>query len=116
MAMRIGSTTRPFCHVSWILTIGLRSGAQTAHLLPAQPRPVLRSEHASRTASAQILEIEGLGKTKVELEGKWQYHPGDDPQWADPRLDDASWPQVDVGSLFDQGVNYSPFFGTAAAS
>jgi len=58
----------------------------------------------------QVLEIEGLGKAKVELEGKWQYHPGDDPQWADPRFDDASWPQVDVGSLFDQGVNYAPFF------
>jgi hypothetical protein len=24
----------------------------------------------------QVLEIEGLGKARVELEGKWQYHPG----------------------------------------
>ena len=31
------------------------------------------------------------------------------PQWADPRFDDASWPQVDIGSLFDQGVNHAPF-------
>jgi hypothetical protein len=39
----------------------------------------------------QVLEIEGLGKAKVELEDKWQYHPGDDLQWADR-------------------VNYAPFF------
>jgi sigma-B regulation protein RsbU (phosphoserine phosphatase) len=28
----------------------------------------------------------------LSLDGLWRFHPGDDPAWADPTLDDASWP------------------------
>ncbi|HEX4582427.1 MAG TPA: hypothetical protein VH139_10210, partial [Acidobacteriaceae bacterium] len=26
------------------------------------------------------------------LDGLWQFHPGDDPRWADPAFDDSAWP------------------------
>ncbi|WP_263358925.1 PP2C family protein-serine/threonine phosphatase [Acidicapsa ligni] len=28
----------------------------------------------------------------VSLDGSWRFHPGDNPAWADPALDDSSWP------------------------
>jgi hypothetical protein len=32
------------------------------------------------------------------LDGPWRFHPGDDPAWADPRLDDRSWEKVTLTS------------------
>jgi hypothetical protein len=28
----------------------------------------------------------------VALEGQWRFHPGDNPAWANPALDDSQWP------------------------
>lgn len=28
----------------------------------------------------------------TSLDGVWRFHPGDDPRWADPNLDDSTWP------------------------
>ena len=30
--------------------------------------------------------------------GSWRFHPGDDPRWADPQLDDRSWERLDLVS------------------
>jgi len=27
----------------------------------------------------------------ISLAGRWRFHPGDDPQWANPAFDDSSW-------------------------
>jgi hypothetical protein len=48
----------------------------------------------------------------VLLDGLWRFHPGDDPQWADPNFDDSSWPLIRSDkSWSDQG--YKGMSGTA---
>ena len=37
-----------------------------------------------------------LGRSTADLTGPWKFHPGDDPRWADPAFDDASWPTLDL--------------------
>jgi hypothetical protein len=38
-----------------------------------------------------------LGKGTAALDGPWQFHLGDDPQWAAPGLDDSGWEQLSAG-------------------
>ena len=40
--------------------------------------------------------IQGLGNGEVPLDGPWQFHPGDDPSWASPSIDDSDWEQFAV--------------------
>jgi hypothetical protein len=41
----------------------------------------------------------------IELTGPWRFQVGDDPRWADPGLDDSSWPIVALNEpLSQQGV------------
>ena len=42
------------------------------------------------------LNIEGLGKGTVALDGDWQFHLGDNPGWASPTLDDSGWERIGV--------------------
>ena len=35
----------------------------------------------------------------IALDGTWRFHPGDNPAWADPRLDDRNWHRFDLISL-----------------
>ena len=39
--------------------------------------------------SAQTVDLSGLGTGTKSLAGLWKFHPGDDPQWADPNFDDS---------------------------
>ncbi len=53
---------------------------------------------------ASTLVVEGLGRGTVALDGPWQFHTGDDPTWANPAFNDASWEQIDVSRPWgDQG-------------
>ena len=36
------------------------------------------------------MNIEGLGKGIAELNGPWQFHIGDNLQWAQPAIEDAA--------------------------
>jgi hypothetical protein len=49
-------------------------------------------------APAVPLKIEALGKGAVPLDGAWQFHTGDDQNWAKPEIDDATghdgWEQL----------------------
>ncbi|MGD0629362.1 MAG: SpoIIE family protein phosphatase [Terracidiphilus sp.] len=38
--------------------------------------------------------IDGLGKGLVRLNGPWQFHLGDNPDWAAPAFDDSGWEQL----------------------
>jgi hypothetical protein len=42
-------------------------------------------------APAQQLHFDGGAAT---LSGPWQFHLGDDPQWADPGYDDSGWEKL----------------------
>lgn len=35
----------------------------------------------------------------ITLDGTWRFHPGDNPKWADPKIDDRSWDRLDLVSL-----------------
>jgi Stage II sporulation protein E (SpoIIE) len=40
------------------------------------------------------LVIEGVGTATAPLDGKWQFHTGDDAAWASPTLDDSGWEAI----------------------
>ncbi len=53
------------------------------------------------TASNQTskpLVLDGMGKGTADLGGLWQFHLGDDPQWARPSYDDSKWESLLVDS------------------
>src|SRR6185503_5155719 len=33
------------------------------------------------------------------LDGTWRFHTGDDPQWADPNIDDSGWETIDMTAV-----------------
>jgi len=33
-----------------------------------------------------------------QLDGPWRFHPGDDPRWAEARLDDSQWETLDLSA------------------
>ena len=51
---------------------------------------------AAAAPSPAPLNIEGLGKATVALDGDWQFHLGDNPGWASPTLDDSGWERIGV--------------------
>jgi hypothetical protein len=46
---------------------------------------------ATHVPSSRTLVLDGMGKGTVDLGGLWQFHIGDDPQWARPNFDDSAW-------------------------
>ena len=78
---------RAFCSIALLISVASVFHAQTGS-------PTL----------APTLVVEGLGRGTFALGGPWQFHTGDDPNWANPAFDDSSWEQVDVSrSWGDQG-------------
>lgn len=48
----------------------------------------------------------------MNLDGQWKFHTGDDPLWADPALDDSSWPVVNLSqTLAEQGYDSYTGYG-----
>ena len=52
--------------------------------------------HAQDAASAAAAVPVTLGQSSAALTGPWKFHIGDDPRWADPKFDDASWGTMDL--------------------
>ena len=52
----------------------------------------------AQQTSTSALKIDALGKGAAPLDGPWQFHPGDNPAWAEPEVDDATghdgWEQL----------------------
>jgi hypothetical protein len=48
----------------------------------------------SRATPVAPLVLHEMGKDAVPLGGPWQFHQGDDPNWAAPGLDDSQWEQL----------------------
>lgn len=70
-------------HVAW-------STALAISLLLAQAPPV------RARASPTPLLIQSLGTGALPIDGKWQFHLGDNPAWAAPAFDDSGWEQLSV--------------------
>jgi hypothetical protein len=52
------------------------------------------------------LNVEGLGKGTVALDGDWQFHLGDDPAWASPTLDDSNWERIAVDKPWGEQAHF----------
>jgi hypothetical protein len=61
----------------------------------AQQREVPVSQ-APGKATTPVLAVEGLGQGAVFLDGPWQFHTGDNPEWASPSFDDSGWESMQV--------------------
>jgi hypothetical protein len=51
-----------------------------------------------------------LGSSVKVLTGPWKFHPGDNPAWADPKLDDTGWDSLD---LSPPDGSYDPVTGAS---
>lgn len=49
----------------------------------------------------RVLTLEGIEKDG-DLLGNWKYHPGDNPEWADPAFDDTAWESTDTLLIQDE--------------
>ena len=58
--------------------------------LLAQQSGVARPQQKS-APTTPILTVDGLGPGAVALDGPWQFHTGDNPEWASPSFDDSAW-------------------------
>jgi hypothetical protein len=43
------------------------------------------------------LVADGLGRASLPIDGRWQFHPGDDLAWASPQFDDSQWQTIQTG-------------------
>ena len=48
------------------------------------------NSHALALEPTRIVAVDGLGKGTAPLDGPWQFHLGDNPQWAQPGTNDAA--------------------------
>jgi hypothetical protein len=57
--------------------------------------PAQSGNAGSKTGNAApIHRIEALGNSTAPLDGKWQFHLGDDMAWVKPEFDDSGWEQI----------------------
>ncbi len=60
----------------------------------------LRASEAQPGAPPKALVIAGIGEGAKPIDGDWQFHTGDDPQWAKPGFDDSQWENIGVDTPF----------------
>lgn len=51
---------------------------------------------APGNATTPVLAVEGLGQGAIPLDGPWQFHTGDNSEWASPSFDDSGWESMQV--------------------
>jgi hypothetical protein len=85
----------------FLLFAALASGQQPSQK-PAQPVP---------PAHTPVLVISDIGKGVVPIGGAWQFHPGDDPRWAQSSWDDSGWDSIRADATWgEQGYpSYTGF-------
>ena len=64
--------------------------AASAFGQPPAPKPA----QTAGPRPAPVLVIAGIGRGAVHLDGDWQFHLGDDPDWALPSYDDSGWESI----------------------
>ncbi len=52
------------------------------------------------SAFAGTLTVQNPGTGSVPIDGKWQFHLGDDLAWANPGLDDSAWEQINADTTW----------------
>lgn len=49
---------------------------------------------------ADTLTVQNPGTGSVPLDGKWQFHLGDNLSWANPAIDDSAWEQISADTTW----------------
>ena len=49
----------------------------------------------AQLAVGQVVAVDSLPDTGFRLATNWTFHPGDDPDWSRPDLDDSAWQRID---------------------
>ena len=57
---------------------------------------------APADSASRTLVVDALGKGAVPIDGRWQFHLGDDLAWAVPTFDDSDWEQLTADSSWGQ--------------
>lgn len=74
--------------------------------------PVWAQTSGSRSTAPTPFVASGLGKAVVEMDGPWEFHPGDDIAWAQPGYDDSGWARIETGKTWEeQGFRNLTGFG-----
>ena len=92
------------------LLSGLSAAFSSGQQAPAKQAPGAGGTSSNSTpgATAATGPLHGA----VNLDGQWKFHNGDDPSWADPTLDDTSWPTVNLSqSMVEQGFDSYTGYG-----
>src|SRR5262249_4788895 len=58
------------------------------------------------------MDLQGLGRATIALDGDWQFHEGDDLAWASPGYDDSAWQPIQVGRSWE-GQGHRNYTGYA---
>lgn len=75
--------------------------------------PVCRAQAtASAAKSPATFSVEGNHPQVASLDGLWRFHPGDDPRWAEPGIDDSHWALIRSDKPWNR-QGYSKTFGYA---
>ena len=61
----------------------------------------------SAQAAPVPLTIGDLGSATVKLDGPWQFHPGDNPLWAQPAVEDSAWEQLSVDKSWGEQTHFN---------
>lgn len=62
--------------------------------------PVLAALSLTASTFADTLTVHNPGTGSVALDGKWQFHLGDDLAWANPALNDSGWEQLSADTTW----------------
>jgi sigma-B regulation protein RsbU (phosphoserine phosphatase) len=66
----------------------------------------------SASLGGQTLTLPHFQDGSASVAGRWRFHPGDDPRWADPNFDDSGWAWVQVPrNLGAQGYPHFSGYG-----
>jgi hypothetical protein len=61
---------------------------------------ILAAVTLAAPAFADTLTVQNPGTGSVPLDGKWQFHLGDNLSWANPALDDSNWEQISADTTW----------------
>ena len=57
-------------------------------------QPEQKGAQPTGPSRSPVLVIQGLGRGTVPINGAWQFHLGDDLNWAQPSFDDSGWETI----------------------
>jgi hypothetical protein len=85
-----------------VFSIGATIAAQ-------QPAPKTVPDTVAKPVPTLV--IKGVGKGIIPIDGIWQFHPGDDPRWANPSYDDSGWETIETDAPWgaQQHPSYAGF-------